>query len=501
MVEQGSHSETERALVACDGLANLKQLKIQSSSIGNYGEKYSLGDEMNGFLAQSDHTRAEASQLVSVGKNFTSSQDSKPMLAIKQDAMTGAYKLTYGRVPIRKSVFMDCFCHEKFSMERYMDKRAHVLKVYQQLGWFDDVMDEETRWEREEELLYSGHSLFSFLLPNDFEYYLENNISPLQGPNGKPQPVFITQGVMVSGTLNKAAMGSASASLIHHLWKDYGEVEACWFVSMYQICINFWLQHEGFSVGLEDCIPSNQELIQGEMQKCFLKAHTYMNSENNLEMREMKIMEALNSAMNVGQKHAKEALKPRNNLVSMIRSGAKGDWVNITQVTGLVGQQNVSAQRIPKNYGNRTLAYYKKQGRLINDPDNLDESASVTKIINMFQSRGFVTSSFYYGLTPTEFFFHAAGGREGLIDTGCKTAQTGYGQRRLIKMMEDCRASYTGVVTNSINNVIQFDYGGDNMDASHLINVSKDSSQKVFSFMHADHVSQMLNTQFEQCHI
>ena len=64
-------------------------------------------------------------------------------------------------------------------------------------------------------------------------------------------------------------------------------------------------------------------------------------------------------------------------------------------------------------------------------------------------------------------------------------------------MMEDFRAAYTGVVTNSIDNIIQFDYGGDNMDASHLINVSKDSTEKVFSFVDAEHLAERLNKKFE----
>lgn len=38
---------------------------------------------------------------------------------------------------------------------------------------------------------------------------------------------------------------------------------------------------------------------------------------------------------------------------------------------------------------------------------------------------------------PVEFFFHMMGGREGLIDTAVKTAETGYIQRRLVKAMED----------------------------------------------------------------
>lgn len=49
-------------------------------------------------------------------------------------------------------------------------------------------------------------------------------------------------------------------------------------------------------------------------------------------------------------------------------------------------------------------------------------------------AKGFVENSFYSGLTPTEFFFHTMGGREGLVDTAVKTAETGYMQRRLVKV-------------------------------------------------------------------
>jgi DNA-directed RNA polymerase II subunit RPB1 len=41
------------------------------------------------------------------------------------------------------------------------------------------------------------------------------------------------------------------------------------------------------------------------------------------------------------------------------------------------------------------------------------------------EARGFVENSYLAGLTPQEFFFHTMGGREGLIDTAVKTAETG----------------------------------------------------------------------------
>lgn len=70
------------------------------------------------------------------------------------------------------------------------------------------------------------------------------------------------------------------------------------------------------------------------------------------------------------------------------------------------------------------------------------------------ESRGFVENSYLAGLTPAEFFFHAMGGREGLIDTAVKTAETGYIQRRLIKAMESVMVNYDGTVRNSVGQMV-----------------------------------------------
>ena len=54
-----------------------------------------------------------------------------------------------------------------------------------------------------------------------------------------------------------------------------------------------------------------------------------------------------------------------------------------------------------------------------------------------------------------EFFFHTAAGREGLIDTAIKTAQTGYIQRRLIKALEDLSVRYDGTVRAANDTIVQ----------------------------------------------
>ena len=324
------------------------------------------------------------------------------------------------------------------------------------------------------------------ILPDDFEYIANNGASK----DGKP--VVVTRGVLISGTLDKMAIGSSSGSLIHHIAKDYGYKKACDFVSYYQILINNWLIHHGYTISLDDCIPKNTDIIESEMNRCLLKAVAEMRTENDEELLENKITGILNEATTVGQKIAKESLDNKNNMVRIILSGAKGNFFNITQVTGAVGQQNVNGSRIVPTCNGRTLPHYKNYPKNIIEICESEGKDPLPILKVMFESRGFVKNSYFKGLTPQEYFFHAAGGREGVLDTALKTANTGYIQRKMIKMVEDLKFGYTGVVTNSKDSIIEFMYGEDNMDASRLIKTSEG-----LSFVDINHLNDKLNAEIE----
>jgi DNA-directed RNA polymerase III subunit RPC1 len=114
-----------------------------------------------------------------------------------------------------------------------------------------------------------------------------------------------------------------------------------------------------------------------------------------------------------------------------------------------VGQQIISGHRIPDGFQDRSLPHFPKKSK---DPP----------------AKGFVRNSFYSGLSPTEFLFHAVSGREGLVDTAVKTAETGYMQRRLMKALEDLTTQYDLSVRNSNGGVVQFRYGDDGLDPACL---------------------------------
>ena len=144
-----------------------------------------------------------------------------------------------------------------------------------------------------------------------------------------------------------------------------------------------------------------------------------------------------------------KSLKERNSIKGTVLSGSKGSNLNISQIIACVGQQNVQGKRIAYGFRQRTLPHFPK--------DDLGMSA-----------RGFVENSYLRGLTPNEFYFHAMGGREGLIDTAVKTSETGYIQRRLVKAMETVMARYDTTVRNSRGCIMQFLYGEDGMDAQRI---------------------------------
>jgi DNA-directed RNA polymerase I subunit RPA1 len=136
---------------------------------------------------------------------------------------------------------------------------------------------------------------------------------------------------------------------------------------------------------------------------------------------------------------------PKNNISTMVLTGAKGGIVNQTQISALLGQQQLEGRRVPKMQNGKTLPSY-----LAYDPNP--------------RANGYVSDRFITGLRPQDFFFHCMAGREGLIDTAVKTSRSGYLQRCLIKGLEALVVKYDMTVRDSDNSIVQFMYGEDGID-------------------------------------
>ena len=184
------------------------------------------------------------------------------------------------------------------------------------------------------------------------------------------------------------------------------------------------------------------------------------------------------------------------NVSKMINAKAAGSMLNITQIGCSVGQQSMWSKRISFGYNDRTLSFF-KQG---------DIGAA---------ARGFIKSSFFDGLKPSEFFFGAMTGRDALMDTALRTPKSGYLYRRLVSALQDLKVEYDETVRDASENIVQFVYGDDGKDVSKLHMNVKDqkiaageavgvvtaqsfgeaSTQMVLSVFHNAGVAQMQITQ------
>jgi DNA-directed RNA polymerase beta' subunit len=398
------------------------------------------GDEMNIHVPQSIESQAELEMLSAAQWHLISPQSSKPNMAIVQDSLLGAYRMTQGAKKIKKGQFFNLLGKIELKQDA-LSRVQHARRILKEKG--------------KKVQCFNGKGLFSMFLPMDLIYEKKNDGDP-------EEPVVkIWRGVLYEGTLNKAVLGASHNSLIQVINKEYGAEAASHFIDCVQFITNGWLMIEGFTVGLGDCLVTSAEKeqeIQDVVKKCYIEAEGLKSMTTHPNIREMRINASLNKAKDIGLRIAKGSLAKSNNFLATVQSGSKGAVFNIAQITGLLGQQNLKGLRVPLllSQGRRSLPHY-PFGDL---PPELE-----------YESRGFIASSFIKGLNPREFYFHAMSGREGISDTAMGTAKSGYMQRRIVKLTEDIKVQYDGTVRDIPGNIYQVAYGEAGIDPSCTVKV------------------------------
>jgi DNA-directed RNA polymerase beta' subunit len=401
-----------------------KTMRVNLAIVTGYNLDFD-GDEGNIFVQLTLESKAELACVSNAIYNMLSAQSNKPEMVIVQDSLLGAYRMTKERVLMMKKDFDNCWMRiETGFAYTYTERLLQIQKM------------------RDEEGLFSAHALFGFLFPPDFHY--------------KTSSLTIKHGVVLSGFFDKNSLKGGRDSLIRVLCREYNEMVAAKFIDNVQFVTNAFLEVFPFSIGIHDCLigsKSKKEEIKNTIHKFFLEATNAGRSTDNHLIRESRVNVALNKAKDIGLKIAKEALSFDNNFIDTVASGSKGDYFNIAQITGLLGQQNLNGKRPSPTLTNntRTLVHYPE---VIVDAER------------KYRSRGFVASSFIEGMFPDEMFFHAMTGREGMTKTAMGTATSGYIQRSIVKINEDLKIAYDGTVRDAKQNVYQFLYGGHGFDPS-----------------------------------
>jgi DNA-directed RNA polymerase II subunit RPB1 len=385
------------------------------------------GDEMNAHIPQSYEAAVELEDIASIPQNIVSPRHARPLIGVFQDSCVGSYRLTRPGVEFTKREFMNL-----------------MMRVKR----FDGTLPEPRGTNGH----YTGQQVISQLLPS----------INLRMKNKSDGIVVIEQGDIKEGTLDSDVYMKSGKGIVHVTYNDYGPRETVALLDALQRVVEDSLILKGFSVGISDLVADEgtklkmDESIRTQKQlieQVQLQLHTDLFENNtgktNQQEFEDQAFSILDKARDAAGKAGEESLSAENRLVAMVRSGSKGNASNIAQMIACLGQQAIDGKRIPYGLTDRTLPHYKKY----------DDGA---------EARGFIESSFIRGLTPQEFFFHSMTGREGLIDTAVKTADTGYIQRQLIKALEDIVVHHDGTVRDADMRVVQFAYGEDGIAAIKL---------------------------------
>ena len=399
------------------------------------------GDEMNLHVPQTEEARAEAHMLASVYKNILSPRFGGPIIGGIHDHISGIFLLTHTLRWFTKEEIISLI---KFNPPEHLPEPGKVE-------------DGKEYW--------SNKQVFSMILPDDLNMVFRSSSCDdceecKKSGCEKDSYVQIINGQLLTGTIDKKSIGAFKGNILQRIIRQHGQRRGAQFIDDVTKLSIRAIMFDGFSFGIddEDLSKSSHKQIDEGLDEAMrdVERRIQIYEEGQLEPMpgrtleetlEMQIMQVLGKARDKTGDIAGRHLGLSNSAVVMAVSGARGSMLNLTQMAGCIGQQAVRGERISRGYEDRTLPHFKRG----------DRGAP---------AHGFVRNSYKSGLTPTEFFFHAIGGREGLVDTAVRTSQSGYLQRRMINALQDLKVAYDLTVRTTGGRIIQFQYGEDNTDPS-----------------------------------
>ncbi|CAI0437578.1 unnamed protein product [Linum tenue] len=429
-----------------------RTLRFNESVCNPYNADFD-GDEMNMHVPQTEEARTEALTLLGVQNNLCTPKNGEILVASTQDFLTTAFLIT------RRDTFYD---------------RATFSLLCSYMGDAMDSVDLPTPAILKPIELWTGKQLFNVLLRPNANVRVYVNLTVKEKNYSKPQKgdkreketmcpndgfVYFRNSELISGQLGKATLGNGNKDGLYSvLLRDYNTFAAAVCMNRLAKLSARWIGDHGFSIGIDDVQPGKRlsdekgRTISNGYQHCNKIIEEYNKGKLALkpgcdatQTLEAEITDRLNKLREEAGDVCMKELHWRNSPLIMSQCGSKGSPINISQMIACVGQQSVGGRRAPDGFINRSLPHFPRMSKTP-------------------AAKGFVANSFYSGLSATEFFFHTMAGREGLVDTAVKTADTGYMSRRLVKGLEDLSIRYDNTVRSSNGIIVQFIYGDDGLD-------------------------------------
>ncbi len=363
------------------------------------------GDEMNIHSPQTEEARSEAEVLLNVNNNIISSKNNMNLVGTITDSITGAYLL--GKETLSRSD---------------ADQLLYAANI------INDVRTKQIE----------GKDVFMQVIPDKSSAKFSGDI------------------------IASNSFGIEDGALIKVLDYECGRESTVAAINKAFILGAIYLSRKGYTLSVRDLNVSDKVrkmadeiVLEAERKTQQIieesRAGTFplLPGKTLAESRETKIMQTLNEVRTQIGTVIKSHFSPEANISKMITSGAGGNMLNITQIACCVGQQSLWSKRISFGYKGRTLSFFKSE----------DLRA---------EAHGFIRSSFFDGLRPSEFFFGAITGRDALMDTALRTPKSGYLYRRLVSALQDLKIEYDGTVRDASENIIQFIYGEDGKDVARI---------------------------------
>jgi DNA-directed RNA polymerase subunit A' len=380
------------------------------------------GDEMNLHIPQTEEAQIEAENLMAVQKNIRSPRFSGPIIGAIRDYVSGLYLLTRDE--------------RKFS-------REDIVQLVRPIDIDIEIPEKENM---------TGREIFSLFLPKDFSMEFKSKSGGV---------VLIKNGKLLEGTIDKAAVGAEGGKIIDRIEKVYGsEIAKKFIFSVTKLAIGY-LMKVGFSISISDQdLPEKaREEIKEIVEKIRKDVDENIRKFNRGELKlvggrtpresldhviKIIVRNGLNDVQKTLERHIKD-----NSTLAMVKSGARGDLVNIVQTAAMVGQEMIMGESVNKGYYQRTFPHF-KMGDI------------------SLESTGFVARGFKDGISTFEFFFDAMNSRESLMDKSLKTRHSGYMERRLVGALQDLKVEYDGTIRDGMNRIVQFVPGEDGLDPSKI---------------------------------
>jgi DNA-directed RNA polymerase II subunit RPB1 len=456
-----------------------KTFRLNLAVVSPYNADFD-GDEMNMHVPRGQTSMSEIENLMMVPYMIVSPQSNKPVMGIIQDSLLSTYLLTSRDVFIERAWFINGI----LEYLNVSDKIKEVLKKPALL--ISSKLLTTTSKKQEYKQLWTGKQYFSCIL--------DPRINIKRTSNGAPENddemsytdtrVVISKGFLLKGRIDKKTIGTSEGSLIHTMFNDIGPYETMFFMNRLQKLANYWILNNCFTIGITDTLINDYTKVHEILDSVKKRVNGIIDNQQSNNKLEQEINAELNSARDEAGNYVQTVLNYKNNFKSTVLSGSKGNNLNISQIIACLGQQNIEGHRVPYGFRKRSLPHYPK-----NDVG--------------YESRGFIENSYISALSPQEFFFHAMAGREGIIDTACKTSLSGYTQRRIVKSLEDVMVKYDGTVRDSYENIVQYRYGEDGIDATFIENqefktLTMSNKEMSNMYEHVGTQTQELKEEFKQ---